>query len=164
MKYTLALTVALTATWLLLSGYYDKPLLLGLGAFSVLVSVFFAIRLGVADQDGAPIDLFPGVLAYWFWLLVEIGKANIVVARAALAPELKLSPKLFWVDAEPKSDIGVVTLANSITLTPGTVSVDVDRGRIYVHALSESLADPAGIKEMGARIAKIEPKPRGGAR
>lgn len=162
MKYLLALTIALAAIWLLLSGYYDKPLLLGLGAFSVLLTVYFARRLNIVDQEGVPVDLFPGVLAYWFWLFVEIGKANLVVARAALSPELKLSPKCFWVDAQPKSDVGIATLANSITLTPGTVSVDIDPGRIFVHALTEELADPAGIAQMGARIAKIEPKPKAG--
>ncbi|MCA8889256.1 MAG: hypothetical protein KDA46_10530, partial [Parvularculaceae bacterium] len=67
------LAIALAGLWLLLSGYFDKPLLLGFGAASVALSVWLAVRAGVLDGEGVPEGLMPGVFIYWFWLFVEIG-------------------------------------------------------------------------------------------
>jgi multicomponent Na+:H+ antiporter subunit E len=150
------LVLALAALWLLLSGYFDKPLLLGFGAASVLVSAGLAWRARVLDSEGVPGGLFPGIIGYWLWLAGEIGKANIMVMRQALAIEPKLSPKLFIVPNPPRSRVGKATFANSITLTPGTVSVDLRENEILVHALSEEFADETAIKAMGERIARVE--------
>ena len=150
------LIVALAALWLLLSGYFDKPLLLGFGAASVLFAAFLAHRAKVLDDDSVPASLFPGIIFYWIWLGGEIGKANIQVMRQALAVEPKLSPKMFTVPNPPKSSVGKATFANSITLTPGTVSVDLREDEILVHALTEDLADVAAITDMGNRVARVE--------
>ncbi len=150
------LVVALAALWLLLSGYLDKPLLLAFGAGSVLFAAYLARRAKIIDNDSVPGGLFPGVLLYWVWLGGEIGKANMQVIRQALAVEPKLSPKLFLVPNPPKTSVGMATFANSITLTPGTVSVDLREDAILVHALTEDLADVAAITDMGERIKKIE--------
>lgn len=152
------LVLALAALWLLLSGYFDKPLLLVFGAVSVIVSAWFAHRAKVIDGDSVPAGLFPGIIGYWIWLGGEIGKANIEVMRHALAVEPKLSPKLFIVANPPKTSVGKATFANSITLTPGTVSIDLREDEILVHALTEDLADVAAITDMGQRVAKIEGK------
>ncbi len=152
----LVLVAALTALWLLLSGYYDKPLLLAFGAGSVAFATWLAHRAGVLDADGIPGGVFPGIFGYWLWLIAEIGKTNIIVARHALAVEPKLSPKLFFVPNPPRSSVGKVIFGNSITMTPGTVTVDLREDEILVHGLTEDLADVAGIKAMGERVAKIE--------
>ncbi|WDI32236.1 Na+/H+ antiporter subunit E [Hyphococcus flavus] len=150
------LVIALAALWLLLSGYFDKPLLLAFGTGSVLFAAYLARRAHIIDNDSVPGGLFPGLLLYWVWLGGEIGKANMQVIRQALAVEPKLSPKLFLVPNPPKSSVGKATFANSITLTPGTVSVDMRENEILVHALTEDLADVAAITDMGRRVAKIE--------
>ncbi len=150
------LVVALAAVWLALSGYFDKPLLLGFGAASVLFAAFLAHRAKVLDSEGVPLGVFPGILGYMAWLTFEIGKANLIVARQALAVEPKLSPRLFLVPNPPRSTLGKVIFANSITLTPGTVSIDLREGEVLVHGLTDELCDEAGIKAMGARVAKIE--------
>ncbi|GJL91300.1 Na+/H+ antiporter subunit E [Hyphococcus sp.] len=152
------LVVALGALWLLLSGYFDVPILLGLGAVSVLFSAWLAHRAKVLDQDSVPMGLLPRILGYWVWLAGEIGKANLAVMRQALAVEPKLSPKLFLVPNPPKSDVGKATFANSITLTPGTVSVDLREDGILVHGLTEELCDVAAITDMGERVARCERK------
>ncbi|MCA8887621.1 MAG: Na+/H+ antiporter subunit E, partial [Parvularculaceae bacterium] len=90
------------------------------------------------------------------WLFVEIGKANFIVARQALAIEPKLSPKLMKITPPPLSNAGLATFANSITLTPGTVTVDLEPGYMIVHALTEELADEAAINDMGRRVAALE--------
>jgi multicomponent Na+:H+ antiporter subunit E len=150
------LVLALAALWLLLSGYFDKPLLLFFGALSVLFAAWLARRAGILDNDAVPVGLFPGIVGYWIWLAFEIGKANIIVMREALAVEPKLSPKMFVVPNPPKSTVGKATFANSITLTPGTVSVDLRENEILVHALTEELADVAAITDMGERVARTE--------
>lgn len=152
----LILVAALAALWLLLSGYFDKPLLLILGAASVLFAAWLAHRAGVIDEEGVPVGVFPGLIGYMAWLTLEIGKANIMVARQALAVEPKLSPKLFLVPNPPRSAVGKVIFGNSITLTPGTVTVDLRENEILVHGLTEELADEAAIADMGARVARID--------
>ncbi|WP_411816232.1 Na+/H+ antiporter subunit E [Hyphococcus sp. DH-69] len=150
------LVLALAALWLLLSGYFDHPLLLTFGTGSVLFAAWLARRASVLDNDSVPASLFPGILAYWVWLGGEIGKANLMVMRQALAVEPKLSPKLFTVPNPPRSTVGKVTFANSITLTPGTVSVDLRENEILVHGLTEELCDVAAITDMGNRVARTE--------
>jgi len=150
------LVLALAAIWLLLSGYFDKPLLLGFGAASVIFAAWLAHRARVLDDAGVPGGVFPGILGYMIWLTFEIGKANIMVMRQALAVEPKLSPKLFTVPNPPGTNLGKVIFANSITLTPGTVSVDLRENEILVHGLTEELSDLASINAMGERVAKIE--------
>ena len=152
----LILVLNLVVIWLLLSGYFDKPLLLAFGAGSVLLTTWLAVRARVVDDDSVPGGIFPGIIGYWVWLTFEIGKANLMVARQALAVEPKLSPKLFTVPNPPKSAVGKATFGNSITLTPGTVTVDLREDEILVHALTEDFADVDAIVDMGNRVAKTE--------
>ena len=152
----LILVAVLAGIWLLLSGYFDKPLLLGFGTGSVLFAAWLAQRAHVLDEEGLPARIFPRIFGYMFWLTFEIGKANLIVARQALAIEPKLSPKLFLVKNQPRSTIGKVIFGNSITMTPGTVTIDLREDEILVHALTEELADVDGIRDMGERVVKVE--------
>ncbi len=155
----LVMVAALSALWLLLSGYFDKPLLLAFGGGSVALATWLAHRARVLDAEGVPGGVIPGIFGYWIWLITEIGKANLIVAREALAVEPKLSPKLFLVPNPPRTAVGKVTFANSITMTPGTVTVDLREDEILVHGLTEDLADVESIRDMGERVARAE---RGG--
>ncbi|WOI53960.1 Na+/H+ antiporter subunit E [Parvularcula sp. LCG005] len=150
------LAIVLMVLWLLLSGYFDNPLLVGFGIASVLFTVWMSQRAGILDSEGVPTNVFPGVLTYMFWLTVEIGKANIAVAVEALRPTLKLSPRMIRVPAIQASDLGKTIFANSVTLTPGTVTVDVDHRGLVIHALTEALADEAAIAEMGHKVARFD--------
>lgn len=156
MGRVIVLIFVLAAIWLLLSGYFDKPLLLGFGAASILLTTYLAHRAGILDSEGVPGGVFPGIFGYMAWLTLEIGKSNIIVARQALAVEPKLSPKLFLVPNPPRSTVGKVIFGNSITLTPGTVTIDLREDEILVHALTEDLADEEGIRAMGHKVAGIE--------
>lgn len=148
--------LALAVLWLLLSGYFDNPLLLGFGVASVILCMVLGSRARVIDEEGAPIALLPRIAGYWWWLAVEVGKANLIVARQVLAVTPKLSPKVVRVPMPPRSNAGRATFANSITLTPGTVSIDVSENEIVVHALTEELADIAAMTDMGERVARVE--------
>ncbi len=100
--------------------------------------------------------MLPRIVGYWLWLLVEIGKANIAVARQVLAVTPKLSPRIVRVPTTQKTNAGRAAFANSITLTPGTVSIDVSEGEIVVHGLTDELADLSGLAAMDARVTRAE--------
>lgn len=107
----------------------------------------------ILDGETAPYFTTPQTLVYFRWLFGEIIKANIAVVRAVLSPNLTVSPMLVRIPTPQKTDIGKVMFANSITLTPGTVSVDVQDDHILVHALLSEMSDPADFAEMAERSA-----------
>ncbi|MEO1658053.1 MAG: Na+/H+ antiporter subunit E [Pseudomonadota bacterium] len=153
-RFGLAITLALL--WLFLSGYWNHATLVAFGAFSVAIAVWLADRAEVVDGEGVPTVLLPGILGYIAWLFLEIGKANVQVAREILRREIKLSPKLIRVPADQPSDLTRTIFGNSITLTPGTVTVDVREDSMLVHALTEDLADEEGLAKMGAQVSALE--------
>ncbi|HEX2138077.1 MAG TPA: Na+/H+ antiporter subunit E [Woeseiaceae bacterium] len=133
--------VVFAAAWLLWSGHFT-PLLLFFGVVSVLLALWLAARIGFLDLEAYAFHLAPRLPRYWLWLLKEIAKANVTVAKIVLSRRMPISPTVISVDASELAPVTQVLLANSITLTPGTVSIDVDRGVIEVHCLTvESARD-----------------------
>lgn len=136
----IGLGLVLLALWLLMSGIY-QPLIIGLGLFSVLLVVWISYRMDLIEREGMPFHLIVHMPAYWAWLVKEIVLANIHVARLILDPKLPISPSMIEVKATQDSDLGRVIHANSITLTPGTVSVELEGDVILVHAISQEAAE-----------------------
>ena len=147
-RYGMILAVALALFWLSMSGYF-KPMLLSLGVISVVLTLWLCKRMGILDRETAPYLYLPLTMSYFVWLGKEIYKANIAVVRAVMSPDMSISPALVRVPVNRKSDIGTVMFANSITLTPGTVSVDIDEDSILVHALLTEMAVADDFTEMG---------------
>jgi multicomponent Na+:H+ antiporter subunit E len=145
----------LAVVWLLLSGHYNT-LLLVFGALSCAFVTYLALRFDVVDHESHPLHMWWRLPGYWLWLLVEIVKANIDVGRRIIDPNLPIDPMLFEVDADQKSDLGRVIFANSITLTPGTVSVDVRENKILVHALTAEGAEDLRRGTMNAKTTALE--------
>ncbi len=108
----------------------------------------------IIDHETAPYLTAPLTLTYFVWLFIEIIKANIAVIKAVLSPGLEISPTLTKIPTPQASDIGKVMFANSITLTPGTVSVSMEDDHILVHALLSEMSDPDDFKEMSRRSAQ----------
>ncbi|WP_417513847.1 Na+/H+ antiporter subunit E [Minwuia sp.] len=157
MTRALGLLVVLAAVWLLLSGIYDHSLLFWLGGASCIACVALAIRMDVVDHEGVPLDLGWRIFAYWPWLFVEIVKANIDVVARLLRPTPAISPTLIRTRPLQKSDLGRVIYANSITLTPGTLSIDIDYEHgILVHGLSREGAEGVLTDDMNRRCAGLE--------
>ena len=152
--HSLSLGAVLFAVWLLLSGHYT-PFILTLGVTSCALVVTVTLRMDVADREGHPIHLSWRALTYMPWLMIEIVKANIDVAKLILSPDMPITPTLLRVKASQTSDLGQVIYANSITLTPGTISVDVANGEILVHALSRDGADALIEGEMDRRVTRM---------
>ncbi len=149
-RYGLILAVAMAVFWLAMSGYF-KPMLLILGVISVVLTLWMCARMKILDEETAPYLYVPLTLSYFIWLGKEIYKANIAVVRAVMSPEMKISPTMVRVPIEGKNDIGATMFANSITLTPGTVSVDIDEDGILVHALLSEMAVADDFTEMADR-------------
>ena len=150
MGYYIGLIAVLSALWLGLSGLY-KPLILGLGGVSVLIAVILAARLDTVDREGSPYVRTLQLFSYWGWLMVEIVKANWPVIKACLSANLNINPALVKVKTRCESDFAKTIFANSITLTPGTVTVEVEGDKLLVHALFEESAAPEAFREMDER-------------
>ena len=151
-----ALLLLLAAAWLLWSGIY-KPLLLWLGAFSCALSVYIAHRVGFFER-ATGLHVIPKLPGLSLWLLVEIVKSSLEVVRIVLDPKLPISPTVVYLDAEPEGPVGQVILANSITLTPGTVTLDVFSDRLCVHCLTSEGAQALESGDANRRVARLTSK------
>ena len=155
MIHTFSLAIALYVFWVLLSGHYE-PLLLILGILSCIVVIVIARRMDVIDRESHPLHLTTKVPLYWLWLLWQIVKANVEVMKLIWHPALPISPTVIRVKATQQSDLGRVIFANSITLTPGTVSMDVQDREIEVHALTKEMADDVISGVMDRKVSQLE--------
>jgi multicomponent Na+:H+ antiporter subunit E len=150
---SLAGTLALF--WLLLSGLFTV-FLLSLGAASVAGVVLLARRMDVIDHEGHPVHLGRGALWYWPWLAKEVARSGWQVTRIILDPKLPIEPTLVRVRPGQRTPAGLAVHANSITLTPGTVSIDVGEREFLVHALTREGAEGVLSGEMDAVVSRFE--------
>jgi multicomponent Na+:H+ antiporter subunit E len=151
--YVLGIVLAAAAFWISNSGY-ASPLMLGLAAISVVITLFICARLKIIDREGAPYVRLAGFLGYAPWFAGQVLRANWVVIRACLRADLDISPTLVKLKTVCRSDLAKVTFANSITLTPGTVTIDIDGDKLLVHGLYEDAAVPEAFTEMDRRCAR----------
>ena len=159
MLHVISLGFAMAVLWMALSGYFE-PLLLGFGVFSVALTVYIAHRMDVIDHEGHPIRHIGKIILYWLWLIKEIAKANWDVSKTILGFGDPLSPSVFKTPASQKSELDQVIYANSITLTPGTVTISAESGNVFeVHALTR--ASRAGVEsgDMNRRCATFDNPP-----
>ena len=154
MSRILILLFALVATWLLWSGLY-KPLLLSLGVLSVVLTLWLCLRMELHQRAVFALDLAPRLLGFWLSLLIDIIKANLHVARIILTPSLPISPTLVKLTPELKGQVGRATLANSITLTPSTVTLDAHQGVFLIHCLTEESAQETRKSDIGVRLKRL---------
>lgn len=155
MRHVLALSTMLCGFWLINSGIYT-PLLLAFMVASVSVVVVLCRRMDLVDGESQPLNLTFTIPLYWLWLIKEVVLSNIAVAGNVWRGNSSISPRLVTVTAHQKSDIGKVIYANSITLTPGTVSVDLVGDQLLVHALTEASAAGLLTGEMDRRVCRVE--------
>ncbi len=148
--------VFLSALWLLMSGVY-KTLVIAFGAASVVLAVVVIRRMDAVDEDRLAIQLRAfGFLGYLIWLLGEIAKANWAVTKIILSPRMPIRQHFFAVPSSQSTDLGRVIFANSITLTPGTISVETEDKQFLVHAVGYCEDDVAALADMDARVTATE--------
>lgn len=155
MRHALALSIILSAFWLVNSGHYT-PLLLTFMLASVASIVALSHYMDMVDGEAQPLNITFTLPIYLLWLAKEVVLANVVVAKCVWRGKKAISPRTMIVTASQKSDLGIVIYANSITLTPGTVSIDLEDNKILVHALNEESAAGLLTGEMDRRVCKVE--------
>jgi multicomponent Na+:H+ antiporter subunit E len=110
----------------------------------------------VIDREGFPVHLSGRLLTYIPWLTKEIAKSNWDVARIVLDPSLPISPTMQSFRVTPRTDLGKVIYANSITLTPGTITTGIIGDTFEIHALTGAAWDGTEEGEMGRRVCQLE--------
>ncbi len=156
-RHTLTLFFNLAAFWLFNSGHYNLLTLL-LGLASIVLVLIIAHKMDVVDHESQPLYLTPRIFGYYMWLIKEIIQANITVVKHIWLGKHSISPTLKTIKASQKTDMGKVIYANSITLTPGTVAIDLVGDEIIVHALLEKDIKSLEGGEMDSRISLLESK------
>ena len=161
---TFLLFAMLFAAWLLMSGHYT-PLLITLGMVSCVGAALLADRIGGTDEEGLPLHVMARLPAYLAWLVKEIIMSNIGTGKLILFGQAR--PVLFFTLATQATEAGIVTYANSITLTPGTTTIEVETGKdsteFLVHAVDPSFAEDVESGDMDRRVTSLEPaSPPGG--
>ena len=156
--------LGLAALWLLMSGLF-KPLILIFGALSVLLTLYIVRRMDKIDEHklGYDIGIF-STAKYLVWLMVEIAKSNWAVTKVILSGKVPAQQKMFEVPVSQKSELAQVIFANSISLTPGTVTVESEDDNFIVHALDFGDGDMDALADMDAHVTAIETENAGGAR
>lgn len=144
-------TVLMFLFWLVLSGHTELWLLL-LGLASAGLTIFLSNRMNIMDHEGHPFHLSMRLLGYFFYLGKEIVIANLDVVKRIVMPGRSISPQIIQIPSNKKTDLGKVIYANSITLTPGTVTMELTDKEIKVHALSKESADELQGGHMANKI------------
>jgi len=140
-KHIISLSALLFALWLGLSGQINA-LMVSLGLASTIAIVAITHRMDTIDSETYPAHMNLLLLRFWLFLAREVIIANIDVVKRIFTPGKNISPQLFELPLTLKTDLSRVIYANAITMTPGTVSMNLDRKTITIHTLSiESAQD-----------------------
>lgn len=143
--------------WLLLNGKVTSEIvLLGLAIVAAMAVLEYRLFGYTPKKELRLIQKAPVFLAYVPILFLEIIKAGLVVARDILLRRYVVTPTLVTFDARLKTDFGRFLLANSITLTPGTITVQVEGDRFTVHCLDKSMLDTSENATFQRWIRKLE--------
>jgi len=147
------LFVILLSLWLLMSGHYTF-LIISHGVISCLFCVYLAKRANLIDDEGLPLFFLPRLLNYLLWLFKEIFNSNIGTAKAIITGNI--NPEIFIVKSSQNTDVAKVTYANSITLTPGTVTIQINKDKFEVHALNSDFGNDVRSNVMDKKVKWLE--------
>ena len=152
---SLILFLILLSLWLLMSGHYSI-LIISLGIISCVFCVYVAKRGKLIDDEGLPIFFIPRLSNYLIWLFKEILISNLNTAKVIIKG--KVEPETFTVKVSQVTDVAKVTYANSITLTPGTVTTKMQKDVFEVHALNSDFGNDVRTNEMDKKVTWLEGK------
>ncbi len=147
--------VLLFVAWLMWSGHTELELVaLGLG--SCVLVVWLSARMGILDEEGYPWHLAVRLLSYVPWVIYQVVVTNIDAARVILSPSLPIHPHLVKLRVTQKTTLGKVIHANTITITPGTVTLDVRDDTFLIHALTKEAADADSSGALDRKVSRLE--------
>lgn len=153
--HALSLAASLLLFWMMLSGDFGL-LNLALGFVSVLLTVSICNRMDVVDQESQPVEMSTRLPVYWAWLALKVVKSNLDVTRRIWTPGKSISPTVVRLKLSQQTALGKVIYANSITLTPGTVTLAIEDDEILVHALTRADAAALQTGEMDRQVRELE--------
>src|SRR6056297_573896 len=137
--------------WILLNNSFD-PLLLGIGAgLSLILTLIFCSRCDIFSELKLTPQAFIFTIIYLFVFLFELIKSNLDVARRVITPSLPINPGIIEVKTRLRSKMGRMILANSITLTPGTLTIDILEDTLYIHWIDVKTEDTIQATEQIVR-------------
>jgi multicomponent Na+:H+ antiporter subunit E len=154
-RYTVGMAFTLTLFWLINSGHYD-PLLLSMGAVSVLIVSWILHRMDVVDHESIPLHLLLRIPRYFVWLAGQIFASNWDLVRRTWRPGTTTDPQVAYIPLPQETDICRVTYANSINLTPGTLTVEMAEDYLLVHTLSREGLAELEQGNMARRVSELE--------
>lgn len=149
--------ILLFALWIIFNGRITPEIvLLGIGIVS-LIFLFLCrfMDYSIRKDMRAYRNLFAGI-AYLFLLVAEIVKANFCVMKLIVSSKYVVEPKLLTFETDLKGEAAKVVLANSITLTPGTITVTLDEDTYLVHCLDKELGEGIEASSFVERLRKME--------
>lgn len=156
MKNSIWLALVLAVFWIINSGHFDL-LLLTFGALSVALVIVITRIMSRVDGGYYPtVILSSGLPFYLLWLLKEIVKSNLEVIRCIWQRNPAIEPRIIRIKASQKTDLFKVLYANSITMTPGTVTIEVEDDEFTVHALTRSSREGLEAGEMDRLVRRLE--------
>jgi len=143
--------------WLMLNARVTMEIIVVGIVISVLISVLSYRFIGISFSTERKVwfKIF-SVIGYLFVLLFEVIKANVQMIKLVLAPVIDIKPQIIYFDSPLRSEIAQVALANSITLTPGTITVKLEDGKFGVHAIDAPVGENIEDSVFVHRIKKIE--------
>ena len=148
--------VTLAAFWWLLSGQ-TRLFLLICGLVVCLGTAVISSRMALLDEESQPLGMVPRLLAFVPWLFWQVLVSNWDVVKRVWTPGLDIQPCIVKAPMSLKNGFAQATYANSITLTPGTVTIDTEAADGYlVHALHQPAADGLLTGDMHARVKRVE--------
>jgi len=151
----LSLGLVLFSFWILLSGHYTV-ITLTAAMLSTIFVVAMTARMKLIDREGHPTYLLWRVIGYHPWLVRQILGSAWDLSKLILDPKLPISPTIVEVRGTQKTAVGIATYANSITLTPGTLSARLHGNDILVHAITREGAKHLKKGEMDRRVTDFE--------
>ena len=144
-----------------MSGHFS-PIVLGMGVLGIALVLWLSTKMALVDREGVPAELLPPAAPYVAWLGFEVLKSNVAVGRRVLSFDPALAPELIEIEDGQGSDVGRALYGNSITLTPGTITVASEGNVLRVHALTREGASDLRAGAMRDRVARVDRAARGG--
>lgn len=146
--HSIVLFVSLMAFYIVLSGQIHNGFLMVAGVVCCAAVTMLCRRLGIVDDEGVPFRHWARTILYLPYLIKEIVKSNIDVMKIVLRPgPLRVAPQMVKVPHTLQTSYGLITYCNSITLTPGTVTIEVGDDELLIHCLDDSFA--SGVSDVG---------------
>lgn len=152
----IALFAFFSTIWLFLSGFLDNGFLLTLGVISVISTIYIAKKMDILDSNIYQFRWFIPMARYWLYLIREIFTSNLNVAKCVIQGNSAISPTVQTFKLNLKTDFGKSIYANSITLTPGTITIRVNTNTIIVHALSQAGLEGVANNIMQQKVELLE--------